>query len=314
MRRGYIQSYNLIIEHKLPYELVTSIGYVGSHLVRGFGFVNINAGQIEGAGLDGQSLYTKFGRTQDTNVWDGRYGSNYNSLQATINRRFTGSLFLKGSYTYSKAIGEVECSDWTGAEGGIWSALNQQHRNRADTAFNIPNILQMGFAYELPFGSEKKWATSGGARAILGGWQINGIFSSYQGRMFTLSSSGSSVDAPGNIQTPDQIKPDVAILGGLGDSPYFDTSAFARVTDVRYGNVGRNTMRGPVTTNLDFSVFRRFKVTEKMNMEFRCESFNFTNTPHFGNPNGNRNNSNFGNILSDVNDPRSFRFGLRLSF
>lgn len=290
------------------------MGYVGSHSVRGFGFVNINAGQLEGAGLDGQPLFTKFGRTQDTNVWDGRYGSNYNSLQATVNRRFTGGLFLKGSYTFSHAISETEYSDWTGVEGCCFEAIGQLPRNRSGAAFNIPNMFQMGFAYELPFGVGKKFAQDGAARAILGGWQVNGIFSSYQGRMFTLSASGSSLDAPGNIQTPDQIKPEVAILGGLGDTPYFDTTAFARVTDVRYGNVGRNTMRGPVTTNLDFSIFRRFKITEKTNMEFRCESFNFTNTPHFGNPNGNRNSSNFGKILSDSGDPRSFRFGLRIAF
>jgi hypothetical protein len=65
---------------------------------------------------------------------------------------------------------------------------------------------------------------------------------------------------------------------------------------------------------MDFSLFRSFKFTEKLNMEFRAEMFNFTNTPHFGNPNGNANSSNFGKILSDANDPRSFRFGLRFAF
>lgn len=175
-------------------------------------------------------------------------------------------------------------------------------------------MLQMAYVYELPMGAGKKWAQSGAAKAILGGWQINGIFSAYQGRQFTMSASGSSVNMPGNIQTPDQIKPDIAILGGLGDTPYFDTTAFARVTAVRFGNVGRNTMRGPAVVNMDFSLFRKFKITERVGMEFRVESFNITNTPHFGNPNGNRNSSNFGKILSDSNDPRSFRFGLRIPF
>ena len=314
LKRGYIQSWNLIVERKLPGELVTSVGYVGSHSVNGFGFININASQLPGSGDEGQPLYTKFGRTADTNVWNGRYGSNYHSLQATLNRRFTGGLFLKGSYTYSHAIGEVEYSDWTGAEGGIWSALSQLSRNRASTAFNIPNMFQFAYVYELPMGPGKKWAQSGAAKALLGGWQINGIVSAYQGRMFTMSASGSSLNMPGSIQTPDQIKPEIAILGGLGDTPYFDTSAFARVTQVRPGNVGRNTMRGPAVVNTDFSLFRKFKITEKVGMEFRVETFNLTNTPHFGNPNGNRNSSNFGKILSDSNDPRSFRFGLRIAF
>jgi len=315
LKRGYIQSWNLIIEHKLPYELVTSIGYVGSHSVNGLGFININAGQLPGLGYDGMPLYAKFGRTADTNLWNGQYGSSYNSMQVTLNRRFVGGLFLKGAYTWSHAIGEVEYSDWTGAEGGIWGALSQRSRNRAATAFNRPHMLQLAFVYELPFGAGKSFATSGAAKAILGGWQTNGIFSAIQGGQYRLSASGSSLDiGEGNIQTPDQVKPDVAVLGGLGDTPWFDTTAFRRVTAVRFGNVGRNTMRGPTRVNLDFSLFRKFKITEKVGMEFRAESFNFTNTPHFGNPNGNVNSSNFGKILGDAGDPRTFRFGLRVAF
>ena len=124
---------------------------------------------------------------------------------------------------------------------------------------------------------------------------------------------------PGNAQTPDQVKPDVAILGNVGDDgTFFDTSAFARVTEVRFGNVGRNTMRGPGAVNMDFSLFRTFRLTEKVSMQFRAEAFNLSNTPHFGNPNGNANSSNFGKVLGlaagGLGEPRSFRFGLRLSF
>jgi hypothetical protein len=311
LKRGYIQSWNLIVEHKLPGELVTSVGYVGSHSVNGFGFQQINAGQLPGLGDDGRPLYVKFGRTGDTMVWDGRYGSNYHSLQTTLNRRLANGLFLKGAYTYSHAIGEAEYSDWTET---AWAAFSALSRNRASTAFNIPHMFQLAYVYELPAGAGKKWAQSGVAQAILGGWQVNGIFSAYQGRQYTLSASGSSLNMPGNAQTPDQIKSEIEILGGLGDTPYFDTSAFARVTQTRFGNVGRNSMRGPARVNMDFSLFRKFKVTEKVGMEFRVESFNITNTPHFGNPNGNANSSNFGKILSDANDPRSFRFGLRIPF
>jgi len=67
--------------------------------------------------------------------------------------------------------------------------------------------------YELPFGKGKNWATTGVPNAVLGGWQINGLFAAYQGRQFTLSASGAALNMPGNAQTPDQIKPQVAILG-----------------------------------------------------------------------------------------------------
>jgi hypothetical protein len=73
-------------------------------------------------------------------------------------------------------------------------------------------------------------------------------------------------------------------------------------------------MRGPGVVNMDASLFRTFKLTEGLNMQFRAEAFNVSNTPHFTNPNGNVNSSNFGKVLGVANDPRSFRFGLRLSF
>ncbi|MCL4853833.1 MAG: hypothetical protein KJZ78_20945, partial [Bryobacteraceae bacterium] len=103
------------------------------------------------------------------------------------------------------------------------------------------------------------------------------------------------------------------------DGTFFDTNAFARPTGVRFGNVGRNTMRGPGVVNLDLSLFRKFRLTEKFNLQFRAESFNLTNTPHFANPNANANSSNFGMILATqtadaLGRSREFRFGLRLGF
>jgi carboxypeptidase family protein/TonB-dependent receptor-like protein len=317
LHRGYIQSWNLIVERKLPAKLVASIGYVGSASVRGFAFLDINASQIPGSGDEGRPLFAAFGRTATTREWDGRTHSNYHALQATLNRRFSDGLLLKGAYTWSKSIDEAPYSDWTEFR---YNAQSVFFRNRAVSDHDIPHNFQLAFVYELPFGREKKWATTGFSNTILGGWQVNGVFSAYSGRPFNLTASGSSLNMPGNAQTPDQIKDNVEILGNVGDDgPYFDTSAFARITDVRFGNVGRNSMRGPGFANLDMSLFRTFKVTQAVDLQFRAEAFNVTNTPHFSNPNGNVNSSNFGRILSTDSNwaagaSRQFRFGLRLSF
>jgi hypothetical protein len=317
LHRGYIQSWNFIIEHKLPGELVTSVGYVGSASVRDFSFRNINAGQTPGLGNDGQPLYPAFGRTASTRLYDGMLHSNYHSLQVSLNRRFTGGLLLKGAYTYSRAIDMTDYSDWTET---IWPAPSQWNRNRGPASYNIPHNLEFAYLYELPFGSGKKWASGGPSKAVLGGWQINGIFSSFVGRQYTLSASDTSLNMPGNQQTPDQVKPTVEKLGKIADDgTFFDTSAFARVTDVRFGTVGRNTMRGPGVVNMDLSLFRTFKLTEKFNLQFRAEAFNLSNTPHFNNPDEDANSENFGKVLSTNGDlaaarSREFRFGLRLGF
>jgi hypothetical protein len=312
LKRGYIQSWNFTFEQKLPGELVTSVAYVGTHSVNGFGFLQINASQTPGSGNNGRPLYVKFGRTANTRLWDGRTSSNYHALQATLNRRFSDGLFLKGAYTWSHAIATHNYGDWTTFS---FNALSELHRNRANAPFNRPHNLQLAYVYELPFGTGKKWAQNGAARAILGGWQVNGIFSSYMGTQYTLSASGTSLNMPGgNPQTPDQVKPEVEKLGNVGDLAFFDTTAFANITEVRFGNVGLYSMRGPGVVNMDVSLFRRFQITEKMNMEFRAEAFNISNTPHFGNPNGSITSSLFGKITSVSNDPRSFRFGLRFAF
>jgi hypothetical protein len=226
-------------------------------------------------------------------------------------------LLIKSAYTWSKAIDEATYSDWTEF---LWNAPSVYHRNRALASHDTPHNFQFAFAYELPFGTGRQWATSGVSSTILGGWQLNGALSVYSGRPFTLTASGASLNMPGNQQTPDQIKEEVEILGEVGDAgTYFDTSAFARVTEVRFGNVGRNSMRGPGQRNLDLSLFRTFKLPRTVDLQFRLEAFNVTNTPHFNNPNGNVNSSNFGKILStDANwamgRSRQFRFGFRVSF
>ena len=317
LHRGYIQSWNLIVERKLPAQLVASIGYIGTASVRGFAFLDVNASQIPGSGDEGRPLFAQFERTTTTREWDGRTHSNYHSLQASINRRFSDGLLVKGAYTWSKAIDQAAYADWTGF---LWNAPSVFSRNRALADHDIPHNFELAFVYELPFGSEKKWATTGLGNTILGGWQVNGVFSAFSGRPFTLEASDSSLNMPGNFQTPDQVKDKVQIFGNVGDDgPYFDTSAFARVTEVRFGNVGRNSMRGPRVVNMDASLFRTFKLSHTLDLQFRAEAFNITNTPHFGNPDGNVNSSTFGQILNTEGDnamgrSRQFRFGLRLSF
>jgi hypothetical protein len=319
LHRGYIQSWNLIGERRLPGEIIASIGYVGSASVRGFAFLDINASQIPGSGDEGRPLFAEFERTTTTREWDGRTHSIYHALQTTVNRRFKDGLLLKGAYTWSKAIDEAAYGDWTEF---LWNAPSVYGRNRALASHDIPHNFQLGALYELPFGKQKKWATSGLSSQILGGWQLNGVFAAYSGRPFNLTASGSSLNMPGNQQTPDQIKENVEIFGNVGsDGTYFDTTAFARVTAVRFGNVGRNTMRGPSVANLDLGLFRSFKVRES-ELQFRLEAFNATNTPHFANPNGNVNSSNFGRILSTqsgttvdaMGRSRQFRVGVRMTF
>ena len=235
------------------------------------------------------------------------YGANYHSLQSTISRRLSQGLLLKGAYTFSKAI------DITDSEGGLTFSYGPvRSRNRALAGYDVPQVLQMAFVYELPYGRSKTFGTHGMAAAVLGGWQVNGLFSSYEGRPFNVTADAGSLNAPGNTQTADQVKAQVQKIGSL--QQFYDRSAFAPVTEARFGSTGRTILRGPGVVNLNLGLFRSFTPRERLKVEFRAEAFNSTNTSHFSNPSGNASSGSLMQITSAAADQRNIRFGLRAAW
>jgi len=200
------------------------------------------------------------------------------------------------------------------------------YRNRAVAGFDRTHNLQFYGNYELPFGRKQAMATQGIAAAVFGGWQVNWILSRISGTPFTVGTSGSSVNTQANTQTADQVKTDVAILGGHGvGQPYFDPLAFKAVTEVRFGTSGRNILRGPGTFSLDASLFRNFKMTERFGFQVRMEMFGVTNTPSFGNPGATVSNASFnadGSVralngyteITSASGERQIRFAAKFTF
>lgn len=310
IKRGYIQSWNFTVERKLPGDFITSVGYVGTQTTNQFADRALNYSD-PGEGQAGRQLYSLYGNAT-IDMFDGWLSANYHSLQVAMNRQFTHGLFIKGAYTWSKAINMTDEDGWADL---TFLHPSQLGRNRAAASYDRTHVFQLGLVYELPFGKGKAWAQSGVASALLSGWQVNGVFAAYTGTPYTITAPGTSLNAPGTgTQTADQVKPEVKKLGGVGPGQtWFDTTAFATVRDARFGNVGRNTMRTPGVINCDLSLFRSFSFTEKYKLEFRTEATNFTNTPHFGTPNADASSPNFGVITSATGD-RQLRFGLRLTF
>jgi Carboxypeptidase regulatory-like domain/TonB dependent receptor len=312
LKRGYIESWNLIVERKLPANFLVSAGYVGTHTVHQFADIDLNS-SLPGTAAAGQP-YNKpqFGnRTASTLYWQGFLSANYNSLQVSINRQFSRGLTVKGAYTYSKAIDWTDDDGWAGLS---WNDPNVLRRNRARAGFDTPQIFQLAYVYELPLGKGKTWASSGGvASKIASDWQVSGIFSTIHGQPFTVTSSA-ALNGVGQTETPNQSGPSKK-LGGIGSlNPFYDPSVFSDPATNAYGNVGRNTLFGPGSVNMDFSLFRTFKFTERLDLQFRADAANFFNSPHFNNPNSGTGSSNFLTITSAKNDERQFRFGLRLAF
>jgi hypothetical protein len=320
--RGYVQSFNFTVQRELRGGFVGQVGYVGTRGIRQMVFQHINYAD-PGRGNAGRVLNQRFpGRTADVRVVKPFGTANYNSLQAQLERRFSGGYQLYAAYTYSKAIAYADEADSVLA----FNSPSVLHRNRSLTNYDRTQNLAVGFSAELPFGPNKRWAQSGFGRHALGGWLLSGGFGSMSGTPFSITASGASLNAANNTQTADQVKPDVKILGGAGPGQaFFDPLAFRPVTDVRFGSSGLNILRGPGAVSLDLGLFREFAATERVKIQFRAEVFNATNTPHFNNPGTNVSNlqilpdgsvnlRGFSEITSAQNDERQFRFGLRVSF
>ena len=277
--RGYIESYNFTVQRDAGAGIDVQAAYVGSRAIRQTVIQNINAAG-PGGGNAGRALYPAFGRIADIKDFVPFNTAKYNGLLMQATRHWAGSL-LGVSYTLSRAIGYGDDTD----SGLTWNWVPMLQRNKAVAGFDRTHNLQFYGNYELPFGSGQRFAKSGFFSKIAGGWQTNWILSRTSGLPFTVGTSGTSVNSPGNTQTPDQILANVAILGGHGvGQPYFDPNAYAPITAVRFGNSGRNTLRGPGVFNVDGSLFRTFRLTERFGLQIRAEMFGVTNTPQFNNP------------------------------
>ena len=328
LRRGYIQSFNFTIQKQLPGAFALQAGYVATRQIHINQILNLNAGQILGLGAAGQPFNRKFGRTANTELL-GPVGTNkYDSLQTALKRRFSNGFQMDVSYTWSKVIGI--CCDELSDNPPRVQALDFFYLNRALMPYDRTHNFTTSFVAELPFGRGKMLMNSGGiGSAIAGGWQVNGLLVMYSGSPFNVT-AGDTLQLPGSNQRADQVKPQVQILGD--PQSWFDPLAYRPVVGARFGTSGYNSVRGPGTKNLDFSIYRTFKFTERLSMQFRAEAFNLTNTPHFNNPGANVSNMQLnqdGSVRSlggfstitqtsgigrDGIDERIYRFALRFAF
>jgi hypothetical protein len=311
IHRGYVQSWNLTLERKLPSNFLVSAAYVGQHSVHLLADNSVN-NSLPGTGTAGLPYFQAYGRTAQTLLWDGYLSSSYNSLQVAINRSFSQGLMVKGAYTWSKAIDYVDDDGW--ATPGF-NASSQFQRNRATAGFDRTQVLQMGWVYELPIGKGKQMLNNGGPVAYaLGNWQLNGIFSAYTGTPFTVGGSAAIFNAVNNTQTANQLTATVTKFGNVGPGQlYYDKTAFAPVTTATWGTSGRNILRAPGVVNADLSLFKIFPIKERLIMQFRAEAFNFTNTAHFGAPNSSASSGSFMQVTS-ASGERQVRFGVRFQW
>jgi hypothetical protein len=310
----YIETWNFAIQRSLPGDLALDVSYVGNHalyITNGNvinGTINLNAATVAGQGAASEPLNRLFGRTATTTyLW--YQGSHYDALQVKLNRRFSKGFLMNVSYAYGKSIDYSAYNELGWAE---YPGLSK---------FDRRNVFTYSAIWDLPFGAGKRMASSGIGKAVLGGWQLSGLWTWESGLPLLFSASSTSLNAPGNSQWPQQVAP-VQILRNAGPGQYwFTTSSFANPATGTIGNVGRNILNGPRLFAVNASLVRRFSITERFRLEFRAEAFNLTNTPEFDQPDTTLGDAAFGQITTahgsqavQTNPNRLWQGSLRLTF
>lgn len=315
--RGYVQSWNLTMEKQFG-NWVGSAGYVATRSIRQTTFLDANWGDL-GTGQAGRQLVQRYGRNAAT-TFIGHMGTvKYDSLQARLQRRFSGGYQVQASYTWGHALG------YTAENSAASPRVNHPaywDRNYGPTPLDVRHNAVISAVAELPFGKGKRWLQSGFAAAMLGGWQINGLSRLTTGTPVTPTAPATSLNAQGSGQFADCLGP-VTKIGER--TSWWDRTNLADPNTVspnvaRFGTCGTGVLRGPGLINFDMGVFRRFQINERISVQLRGEAFNISNTPHFANPNADISSGNFG-LIGDVqntgregNDQRFFRIGVRIGF
>jgi hypothetical protein len=189
---------------------------------------------------------------------------------------------------------------------GETSAILTNDRGNSD--LDIRDRVIATANYQLPFAKN----LNGFAKHVLDAWQANAIFVWSTDLPFTvlnssdLSNQGGAADRPNLVGNGNLAHPTI--------SDSFNIPAFVPQTKGTLGDAPRNILYGPLQRHLDFSVFKGFNVNDRMQVEFRTEIFNLTNTPSFSEPNSTLGSAATGTITSTSLDPREIQFALKLKF
>jgi hypothetical protein len=248
--------------------------------------------------------YTEFGAT-----------SNYNALQTRLSRRFASHLTMNATYTYSKAMDEVD------SDGTALGYSYDRRRDYARAGFDRTHVFNLDYVYELPAFAKQNTAL----KVVANGWQLAGITRFASGIPINVTANGDTGTLAGsNGQRADY-------LGGqiYPDNPtrlnFFNPLVFGRPAQGTLGNMGRNALTGPGINQWDISMYKNFKIMERVTAQVRVETFNTFNHTQWATVNGGISVPNPSSPVtvssqggtgqvSATRDPRNIQLGLKILF
>jgi hypothetical protein len=330
--RSYVMQWNLNVQREFPGSFVVQAGYTGSHGVH-LPFRTQDADlvlpTVRPEGLfwptpigSGTRLNENVGQIAAQN-WQAT--SIYHAGNLRVTRRTAHSL-AGISYTWAKSIDNNSASGSGGQFDNSIGGLPLQFINlwRGLSDFDVRHVLVANYVWEVP----RPGSENGMINALLGGWQLGGIFKASSGTPFTPVIAGDVLgqkknqpfDFPDRVNTPECRHP---VNPGNPDH-YIKTECFVLPTPInRLGNSGRNIAIGPGIQSLDFSLVKNNRFTERLNLQLRAEVFNALNHANFRAPTGAAaqvflgnltRNASAGRLIGTSTYSRQIQFGVKLIF
>lgn len=245
--------------------------------------------------------------------------TSYNSLQVSLNRRFSKGLMVMSNYTWGKSLDDIS-DDTDGAGQGLLIPTDSNNRrlDRGRSNYDIRHQFRAGVIYELPFGAGKPWLRDGVLSHIVGGWTTNTMIDWSSGYPFTVTTARSTLYPNVSMRSDFTGDPNSvgALIKGASSVDWFTAEEKARFTMPAIGGfgAGRNIFTGPGFFQTDFALHKAFLVTEKIKAELRGEAFNVFNNVNFSNPNVTSTAAAFGVISSTRVPPRILQLAARITF
>jgi len=304
-RIGYVQIWNLDIQREFQSaNLTLNLDYTGT---KGTHLDVIEAPNRTATGLRIPGVQPFNWETSEAN-------STAHSAMIRVRRRLQAGIQMGGSYTFSKSIDNA--SSVAGAGGVVAQNAFDLAAERGLSNFDQTHRLSVDYIWELPFGHEKRFlANTPYIARLLAGWQLSGNWNLASGMPFTARVLGSFTDV--NRGTNGTLRANATGISADLPNPtvteWFNTAAFVVPPIGQFGNIGRNTLRGPSTSVFGLALSKTISFADGRTLELRAQASNIFNTPQFRTIDTNLNSSSFGRVTS-VGSMRKIQLMARFRF
>ena len=346
---GYVQQWNFAVQHEVMHDLAVEVAYTGSVITR-VGIPDVNQNQLtvaqlsQGTALTATTTNPYYGQIPASSSIGGKTISvaqlmkpyprfltvaafrnntgktNYNAATVKVEKRTRYGLTAMLSYTHSKIMDDAssvfDSSILTGpvANFPVADSFNPSLERDASLG-DMPNVTVGSIVYAIPMGRGHSVASSGVMSWLLGGWNVNGLFTLQSGMPFAITQA-TNFNAFAGFGTQRPMISGKANLPAEERTParFINTNAFSVTSQFKQGNASRNPARGPAYRDLDLGLVKNTQLGDRVILELRGEVFNVTNTPAFAQPNATVGATNFGSITATTADPRVAQVAGKLRF